>query len=619
MRCGNANLVTSPPSVSSACLASNAATSLRHCAKRRGSPEKSCSQMMHSAISRVEKVMRKESALNATVTDADLAAVSEVQEQLHLDLDGDTGFEDFKEAANRGNVIPMHERIFSDHLTPVLAYRCLVRQDDRSAPSFLFEAVNNGTQQGRYSYVGAQPSIEIIAKGTDVRIEDRERGTTANETSEDPISIPASMSAAWQIADDEGLPKVFTGGWVGYSGYDTVRYVYSGKLPFSHTPTDDRDLPDMHMALYNTVIVFDQATKLAYVITWVHLDRHESLEDAYQHGKEQLRRTSRKIENEHSPNLTNGKVTLSLSKRPHPPTNSNMTKEEYLAGVAQTKEHIQAGDVFQLVLSQRFERHTQADPFEIYRALRVVNPSPYMVYMQAAGSILVASSPEILCRLDHDRIVTNRPLAGTRRRGKTPTEDQALEKELLADEKECSEHVMLVDLGRNDVGKVAQMGSVNVETFMEVERYSHVMHISSTVKGRLLPELNAWDVMRAALPAGTVSGAPKVRAMQIIDELEVNKRGPYGGGMGYVAYNGNMDIALALRTMVIPNPPPSQDPATNGSNGNPKGRKKWTVHLQAGAGLVADSVPEAEYEETVSKAAALGRAIDLAEQAFVDC
>ncbi|KAL3160773.1 hypothetical protein ABBQ38_009186 [Trebouxia sp. C0009 RCD-2024] len=618
MRCGTANLVTSPASVSSACLTRNAASACNRIGSGAGHRQHLPAAQLSTRVQ--TSPIRHGGLLNASATDTDLAAVSEVQEQLQLDLNGDTGFEDFKAAAQTGNVVPIHARIFSDHLTPVLAYRCLVRRDDRSAPSFLFEAVNNGTQQGRYSYVGAQPSIEIIARGNDVRIEDRERGTTSHTTSEDPMSIPADMSAGWQVADDEGLPKVFTGGWVGYSGYDTVRYVYSGKLPFSHAPSDDRQLPDMHMALYNTVIVFDQATKLAYVITWVHLDRHSSLEEAYQHGQRQLQITSRKIENEHSPNLTNGKVTLSLSKRPHPPTNSNMTKKQYLAAVDQTKEHIQAGDVFQLVLSQRFQRHTRADPFEIYRALRVVNPSPYMVYLQAEGSILVASSPEILCRLDHDRIVTNRPLAGTRRRGKTPKEDLALEQELLADEKECSEHVMLVDLGRNDVGKVAQMGSVNVETFMEVERYSHVMHISSTVKGKLLPELNAWDVMRAALPAGTVSGAPKVRAMQIIDELEMNKRGPYGGGMGYVAYNGNMDVALALRTMVIPNPPPPLHDSTSPTNGSSnQGRKEWTVHLQAGAGLVADSVPESEYEETVNKAAALGRAIDLAEQAFVDC
>ena len=217
-----------------------------------------------------------------------------------------------------------------------------------------------------------------------------------------------------------------------------------------------------------------------------------------------------------------------------------------------TKEHIKAGDVFQLVLSQRFERRTFADPFEIYRALRVVNPSPYMVYMQSRGCIIVSSSPEILARVDNERMVTNRPLAGTRRRGSTPQEDLDLEADLLADEKERAEHVMLVDLGRNDVGKVSVSGTVDVKTLMEVERYSHVMHISSTVKGKLLPELDAWDALRAALPAGTVSGAPKVRAMQIIDELEVNRRGPYGGGVGHVSFTGTMDMALGLRTMVIP-------------------------------------------------------------------
>lgn len=282
--------------------------------------------------------------------------------------------------------------------------------------------------------------------------------------------------------------------------------------------------------------------------------------------------------------------------------------------ISEAKEHIQAGDVFQLVLSQRFERRTFADPFEIYRALRVVNPSPYMVYMQARGCILVSSSPEILCRLDESRIVTNRPLAGTRRRGADPEQDAALEKELLADEKECAEHVMLVDLGRNDVGKVAKSGSVVVEKLFEIERYSHVMHISSTVTGKLLDGLDCWDALRAALPAGTVSGAPKVRAMQIIDDLEVNKRGPYGGGIGHVSFTGNMDMALALRTMVIPT---TADDAIYSYRG-PRPRREWVVHLQAGAGVVADSVPEKEFEETINKAAALGRAIDLAEQAFLE-
>ena len=307
-----------------------------------------------------------------------------------------------------------------------------------------------------------------------------------------------------------------------------------------------------------------------------------------------------------------------------------MTRSGFLGAIAAAKEHIQAGDVFQLVLSQRFERRTFADPFEIYRALRVVNPSPYMIYLQARGSILVAASPEILCRVDGDRVVTNRPLAGTRRRGADPAADAAAEADLLADAKERAEHVMLVDLGRNDVGRVAVPGSVAVEKLMEVERYSHVMHISSTVTGRLAPGLSPWAALRAALPAGTVSGAPKVRAMQIIDGLEASKRGPYGGGVGHVGFTGGLDMALALRTMVVPTAardggylyatPPSDGSAAAGAGPSPPSsapRREWKVYLQAGAGVVADSVPESEYEETVNKAAALGRAVDLAEAAFV--
>lgn len=502
----------------------------------------------------------------------------------------------------------------ADQLTPVLAYRCLVREDDRDSPSFLFESVVNGTQQGRYSFVGAHPVLEIVAHGRDVAVLDHTRGrrdTMADVA--DPLQIPIDISAKWKAVPAEGLPAVFTGGWVGYCGYDTVRYVYGGKLPFSAAPPDDRGLPDMHLALYTESIVFDNATKLAYVVAWVAVDEFGSVEEAYLNGRQRLAAVCAKIANDNAPQLMNGRVSLSLSKRPQQPRHSNMTKQEFMDAVAATKEHIQAGDIFQLVLSQRFERRTFADPFEIYRALRVVNPSPYMAYLQARGSIVVSSSPEILCKVDPGGTVTNRPLAGTRRRGATPEDDAALEADLLADEKERAEHVMLVDLGRNDVGRVAQAGTVVVEKLMEIERYSHVMHISSTVTGKLLPHLTCWDALRAALPAGTVSGAPKVRAMQIIDELEVAKRGPYGGGVGHVSFTGSMDMALALRTMVIPisNRDSLYSYSAEGS------RREWTVHLQAGAGLVADSVPDSEFEETVNKAAALGRAIDLAEQAFV--
>ncbi|XAL99411.1 chorismate-binding protein [Phycisphaeraceae bacterium D3-23] len=274
----------------------------------------------------------------------------------------------------------------------------------------------------------------------------------------------------------------------------------------------------------------------------------------------------------------------------------------YQDAVRKAKEYIAAGDVFQVVPSQRFRVETRADPFDVYRALRVINPSPYMVYLQIEGGMLVASSPEILCRVK-DGGVVNRPLAGTRRRGATVDEDQALEQELLGDPKDLAEHVMLVDLGRNDIGRVALAGSVAMPALMEVERYSHVMHLSSTVTGELRSGLTCWDALRYTLPVGTVSGAPKVRAMQIIDELEPVKRGPYAGAVGYADFAGNMDMAIALRTMVVM---PSGDDSGGG----------WTVDIQAGAGIVADSDPDLEHEETVNKSAALAKAVQLAEQAF---
>ncbi|KFM26929.1 Anthranilate synthase component I-1, chloroplastic [Auxenochlorella protothecoides] len=531
-------------------------------------------------------------------------APPELERALEADLSFSPEFSRFREAAKSGNLVPLYERVFSDQLTPVSAYRCLVRADDREAPSFLFESVINGTQQGRYSFVGAHPSLEIVAHANAVTVLDNEAGTTRSFEAPDPLQAREWMCSPWSPVIPEGLPPVFTGGWVGYAGYDTVRYVYPAKLPFSAAPPDDRGLPDLHLALYNDVIVFDHATKLAYVIAWVHLGAHASPEAAFLAGRERLAATAAAIRSENAPAMLGARVNMSLGQRPAlSAATSNMTKAQFMAAVERTKEHIQAGDVFQLVGSQRFERRTFADPFEIYRqggsggkvgwvdgggrgSLRVVNPSPYMTYLQARGCILVASSPEILCRVGLDGTVTNRPLAGTRPRGATQEADEALEADLLADEKELAEHIMLVDLGRNDVGRVARHGSVKVEALMEVERYSHVMHISSTVTGRLRPGLNAWDALRAALPVGTISGAPKVRAMQIIDELEVTRRGPYGGGLGHVSFAGGLDMALALRTM-------------------------------SGAGFVADSDPEKEWEETVNKAAGLGRAIDLAEQAFV--
>ncbi|XP_074303084.1 anthranilate synthase alpha subunit 1, chloroplastic-like isoform X1 [Silene latifolia] len=555
---------------------------------------------------------------------------------------------EFNEAAKKGNLIPLYKCIFSDHLTPVLAYRCLVKEDDREAPSFLFESVEPGKNSscGRYSVVGAQPSMEIVAKENLVTVMDHLEGKMTEELVEDPMSVPKKIMEDWKPQLIDELPDAFCGGWVGYFSYDTVRYVEKKKLPFSGAPQDDRGLPDVHLGLYDDVIVFDNVEKKAYVIHWVRLDRYSSTEAAYRDGMKHLDSLLSRVHDIDTPKLISGSIKLQTSHFGNDLKVSSMSKEQYKDAVLEAKEHILAGDIFQIVLSQRFERRTFADPFEVYRALRIVNPSPYMAYLQvcifcvlvfsilfrssfqssfkltyhvyaksqARGCILVASSPEILTRVKKGK-VTNRPLAGTCRRGKTPKEDIMMEEQLLNDQKQCAEHIMLVDLGRNDVGKVSKFGSVKVEKLMNIERYSHVMHISSTVTGELLDDLTSWDALRAALPVGTVSGAPKVKAMELIDELEVTRRGPYSGGFGGISFTGDMDIALALRTMVFST---ATRYDTMYSYKNVNKRREWVAHLQAGAGIVADSNPDDEQKECENKAAGLARAIDLAESSFLD-
>ena len=518
----------------------------------------------------------------------------------------------FRKLATQGNVIALMRRLMSDQLTPVLGYRRLVAPDERTAPSFLLESVEGGANVGRRSYIGAQPAIEVIARQHDVTIIDHRRGTTQTSGENDPLSVPKRLTGDWKVAGDVATRHMFTGGWVGYAGYDTMRYLEGEKLSFDAAPNDDRALPDMHFGLYRQVGVFDHVEKVLYAINHVVLREHGSIEEAYCAGCDELDVFVDRLETHAKIPLPPGSVDLDLSQLPKVSMRGNFTQSEFEFAVRRTKEYISAGDAFQIVLSQRFERQTTADPFEIYRALRIVNPSPYMIYLQAKGSILIASSPEILCRVQNG-IVTNRPLAGTRRRGATHDQDQNLERELLADEKERAEHVMLVDLGRNDLGRVCETASIKLERIMDVERYSHVMHLSSTLTGRLRAGLDCWDALKNTLPVGTVSGAPKVRAMQIIDELEPTRRGPYAGGIGAVGFNGDMDIALALRTMVVPTE--TSKLSAPGSEGR-SAPAPWTVHLQAGAGIVADSNPSSEYEETVNKAAALGRAIDLAESAF---
>ncbi|XP_068474194.1 anthranilate synthase alpha subunit 1, chloroplastic-like [Phaseolus vulgaris] len=524
----------------------------------------------------------------------------------------------FVEASKNGNLIPLCQCIFSDQLTPVLAYRTLVKEDDREAPSFLFESAEpsyHASSVGRYSVVGTNPTMEVVAKENKVTIIDHESGNLTEENVDDPIMVPKKISEDWKPCLIDKLPDAFCGGWAGYFSYDTIRYVEKKKLPFSNAPKDDRDLADIHLGLYESVIVFDHVEKKAYVIVWVRIDRYSSVESAYKDGKERLEKLVAKLQDGQPPRLAPGSVDLHTHHYGPLLKTSSMTREAYKEAVLQAQEHIKAGDIFQIVLSQRFERRTFADPFEIYRALRVVNPSPYMGYLQARGCILVASSPEILTRIKKVYKIVNRPLAGTARRGKTPEEDARLESLLLKDMKQCAEHVMLVDLGRNDVGKVAKSGSVRVEQLMNIERYSHVMHISSTVAGQLQDHLTSWDALRSALPVGTVSGAPKVKAMELIDELEVTRRGPYSGGFGYISLSGEMDVALSLRTMVFPT---GTRYDTMYSYKDHNQRREWIAYLQAGAGIVADSVPEDEQQECQNKAAGLARAIDLAESSFVD-
>lgn len=542
-------------------------------------------------------------------------------------------------------VVPLHLSLLDDQLTPVLAYRRLVAPDERTAPSFLLESVEGGERQGRHSILGAQPALQIIARGHEVTTHDLRSPGAAPvcSTHADPLDVPRALSRHMDLirppqgqAGRSGqLPHCFLGGWAGYASYDTVRYAEPAKLDPARAPRDDRNLPDLHLAFYDGVVAFDHVEKLVHVVRLVQIPpgfNDDAIIHAYTAAAAALEHRARELQT-HSKPLASGRMDLPApaDSKPGAATQSNMTRRQHAEMLQRAMEYIRAGDIFQVVLGQRFERQSAADPFDVYRALRAVNPSPYMVYMQAGPCILVASSPEILCRVRHSgapslgapalragssasfppgqespatRTVTNRPLAGTRRRGASPAEDLALERELLADPKELAEHVMLVDLGRNDVGKVAVPGTVALPATLAIERYSHVMHISSTVTGTLRPELDCWDALRAALPVGTISGAPKIRAMQIIDELEPVRRGPYGGGMGYVGLDGDMDIALALRTIVVP--VDQRDPATG----------QWTYHLQAAGGIVADSQAEAEYQETVNKAAALARAIDVAEQAF---
>ena len=473
-------------------------------------------------------------------------------------------------------LVPVYRQVSSDSLTPVLAFHRL----GDSSWSFLFESVVGGEKPGRYSFLGTEPFARLTAKGNQVVVSHAD-GRQESFESADPLRSLEELIQKHKAPHLPGMPR-FLGGAVGYAGYDTVRWVE--QLP--NPPTDDRGLPDLAFGLYDRMVVFDQINKTMLVVAHARVGGDPRTE--YEKACQQVDNLVERIRSGDTLPVVDlaplGEVTGDYK--------STFTREGFHQAVAKAKEYILAGDIFQVVLSQRLEARTESSPFTIYRALRVVNPSPFLFLLRQNDLSLVGSSPEIMTRLE-DGELTIRPLAGTRQRGKDPAEDEALAAELLGDPKERAEHIMLVDLGRNDVGLVSEFGSVRLRDVLTVERYSHVMHLCSTVTGRLRPGLSALDALRACLPAGTLSGAPKVRAMQIIDELEPVRRGPYGGAVGYVDFSGNMDTCIALRTLVL---------------------KDGIAHLQAGAGVVADSVPENEWQETLNKARGLLRALKLAEQ-----
>jgi anthranilate synthase component 1 len=486
-------------------------------------------------------------------------------------------FDEFAALARGASLVPVYRQLIGDTLTPVSAF-CKVEEGDWS---FLFESVVGGERVGRYSFVGSGPFLRFEAFGNRVRVEDA-AGVTESEHPE-PLRLLQEMMADYRAPHVPGLPR-FCGGAVGYAGYDAVRYVE--RLP--NSPPDDRGLPDLCFAFYDRMVIFDHITKTIAAVAHARVDRGD-LRAAYDDA---CRRVNGLVERLQGPPADLKTVDVTPLGEVTLPYRSNFTPEGFEAAVRKCKEYIKAGDAFQVVLSQRLRTETKAKPFDIYRTLRVVNPSPFLFYLKARDLCLVGSSPEIMVRVEGDK-VTLRPLAGTRPRGRDEEEDDRLAAELVADPKERAEHIMLVDLGRNDVGRVARFGTVQLSDVMSVERYSHVMHLCSNVTGRLQPGKSALDALWACLPAGTLSGAPKVRAMEIIDELEPQRRGPYGGAVGYVDFCGNMDTCIALRTLVL---------------------QGQTAYLQAGAGIVYDSVPALEREETLNKARGLLRAMEMAEK-----
>jgi anthranilate synthase component 1 len=488
-------------------------------------------------------------------------------------------FREFQRLAKQGNLIPVYDVFSADLLTPVSAY---LRVAHGARHSFLLESVEGGEKIARYTFAGANPEeIFRFANGACV-MESRDRLVWEER---DPVSFLRTRMERFQPVRIPGLPPLVAGA-IGYFSYDMVRLIE--RLP--RQLRDEIGLYDAMLMFYHGIIAFDHVQHRLWIVRNVFTEGQGSLRAKYEAAVREIKRTKRMLEEPVA--AERQKKEAKRKKRTPLRVKSNFRRGEYLAVVRKAKAYIRAGDIFQVVLSQRFSAKTQADPFEVYRELRALNPSPYLFYLQLNDVCVVGSSPEMLVKVQ-GRDVFYRPIAGTLPRGKDEAEDLRLEKEMLASEKERAEHIMLVDLGRNDLGRVCDYGTVKVEQLLTVERFSHVMHLVSSLRGRLREDVDCFDALMACFPAGTVSGAPKVRAMEIIEELERTRRGIYAGGVLYMDFAGNLDSCIALRTMVI---------------------KNGVAHVQAGGGIVADSTPEGEYQETINKSRALLAALESAHR-----
>ena len=497
--------------------------------------------------------------------------------------------DEFQKLAAQGNLIPVTRKLLADFETPLSAYRKIRGQGE----SFLFESVEGGEHLGRYSFVGCNP--RAIIRQTGGRIEVIENGRVVDKFAiprdpqpdctkcvKDGLEVVELVLKKFRPVPLPGLPR-FTGGAVGFIGYEFIHDVEPVVPRPAH---DEMKTPTMYFLIADELLIFDRVAQTITVLVNAVVEEAASPAEAYENAVGEIERLVALLEQpiEHAP------VTVP-TEVPNVPFQSNVTKEKFFTNVLKAKEYITAGDIIQIVGSQRFSTPVKAAPLDVYRAARSINPSPYMFLLELEGFALVGASPEIHVRCEEHRVEI-RPIAGTRRRGTTAQEDLALEKELLADPKERAEHVMLVDLARNDIGRVCDFGSVQVKDLMIIERYSHVMHIVSQVEGRLSTDKTPYDLMRATFPAGTLSGAPKIRAMQIISELEQTTRGPYGGCVGYFSFNGNLDCCITIRTALL---------------------KDGKAYVQAGGGWVNDSVPEDEFQETVNKSKAMLKAVAMAE------